>query len=99
MATEAEARRDEAIQHRLEVATEAEARREEANKCRLEMAEMEKQRVVELRALADIMATIRPRNRARDTPRLQRMMEGEDVESFLTTFERMMRAHGVLEDQ
>ena len=45
---------------------------------------------MELIALGDIMATIRLRDRARDTPRLQRMMEGEDVESFLTTFERVM---------
>ena len=60
---------------------------------------MEQQRLVELRALGDIMATIRLRNRARDTPRLQRMMEDEDVESFLATFERVMRAHEVPEDQ
>ena len=90
MATEAEARREEANQHRLGMATKAEVRREEANQHRLEMAEMEQQRVVELRALGDMMATIRPRDRARDTPRLQRMMEGEGVESFLTTFERVM---------
>ena len=38
--------------------TEAEARREKANQHRLEMAEMEQQRVVELRALGDIMATL-----------------------------------------
>ena len=78
---------------------EAEARREEANQHRLKMAEMAQQWVVELRALEDIMATIRPSNRARDTPRLQKMMEGQDVESFLKTFERVMQAHEVPEDQ
>ena len=62
------------------------------------MAEMVKQRVVEFRALGDIMATLRPRDRARDTPRLQRMMEGEDMEFFLNTFERMMRAYEGPED-
>ena len=72
------------------MATEAEARREEENQHRLKMAEMAKQRVVELRAHGDIMATLRPRDRARDTPRLQRIMESEDVKSFLTTFERVM---------
>ena len=36
--------------------TEAEARREEANEQRLKMAEMEQQRLVELRALGDILA-------------------------------------------
>ena len=81
------------------MATEAEARREEANQHRLEIAEMEQQRLVELRAIGDIMTIIRPRDRARDTPRLQRMMEGKDVESFLTTFERVMQAHEVPKDQ
>ena len=69
--------------------TEGKAKRER-NQPRFEMAEMKQQRVVELRALGDIMATLRPMDRARDTPRLQRMMEGEDVESFLATFERVM---------
>ena len=45
------------------------------------------------------MATIRPRDRARYTPRLQRMMDGEYVESFLITFERVMQTHDVPEDQ
>ena len=80
------------------MATEAKARREEANQHRLKMAEMAKQRVVELSALGEIMATLRPRDRARDTPRLQRM-EGEDMESFLNTFERVMIAYEVPEDQ
>ena len=70
--------------------TKAEARREEANEHRLKMAEMEQQQVVELRALGDIMTTLRLRERAREIARLQRMMESEDVESFLTTFEREM---------
>ena len=45
------------------------------------------------------MATIRLRDRARNTPRLQRMMEGEDVDTFLTIFERVIRAHEVPENQ
>ena len=45
------------------------------------------------------MATIKPKDRARDTPKLQRMMEDEDVDSLLTTFERVMQAHEVPEDQ
>ena len=99
MAREAEARREEANQHRLEMAAKAEARREEANQHRLEMEEIEQQQVVELRVLGGIMAALRPRDRARDTPRLPRMMEGEDVESFHNTFERVMRVHKVPEDQ
>ena len=51
MATEAEARREEAYQHRLEMATEAEAKREEANQHRLKMVEMAQQQVLELRAI------------------------------------------------
>ena len=81
------------------MAAKAEARREEANQHRLEMEEIEQQQVVELRVLGGIMATLRPRDRARDTPRLRRMMEGEDVESFYNTFERVMRVHKVPEDQ
>ena len=72
------------------MATEAEARREKANQSRLKMAEMAKQQVVELRALGDIMATLKLTYRARDTPRIQRMKEAEDVEFFLTTFERVI---------
>ena len=67
MAIKAEARREEANQHRLEIATEAEARREEANQHRLEMAEIAKQQMVELRAHGDIMATLRSRDR-QETP-------------------------------
>ena len=49
---------------------ETEVRREEANQDGLEMAEVEQQRVVVLRALGDIMATLRRRDRAKDIPRL-----------------------------
>ena len=48
-------------------------------------------------AHGDIMARLR--GKARETPRLQKIMEGEYVESFLTTFDRVMRAHEVPENQ
>ena len=44
------------------------------------------------------MATLRLRDRARDSPKLQRMMEDKNVESFLNTFEWVMQAHEVPED-
>ena len=43
----------------------------------------------ETQVLGDSVATLRPRGWVRETPMLQRMMEGEDVEPFLTTFERV----------
>ena len=77
--------------------TQVEIRSEEESKHRLEMAEMEHQLVLELRALGDILEILRLRDRARESPKLQGMM---DVKTWNpSTFEKVVRAHEVPGDQ
>ena len=72
------------------MATEAEARRERGKSAQVGEGRNGTAVSGGAQSLGDIMAILRPRDKARDTPRLQRMIEGEDVESFLITYERVL---------
>ena len=98
-AEEQERRQREEERRRAE---EEERRQREEERRRIEVAERERMEAVfaeerreQRRILETILEAQAPSQQRKETAKLTKLTESEDIEAYLTTFERMMSAHEV----